>query len=127
VAGLDLAKALKGLHGKWGLLQKLLDGFRSDFAGTAGEIRALLDAGELEQAAGRLHTLKGVAGMLGAPRLYQAAQHLELEIRSAGQVPAGWLEFQNAMEELLKGIADALLPEPMPAPGDADHGQDHRC
>jgi HPt (histidine-containing phosphotransfer) domain-containing protein len=87
------------------------------------DIRTALDAGNLDLAAGKLHTLKGVAGMLSASRLHEAAQRLEQELAVAGP-REGWPEFQDAFEELLAGIAGVLQAD-IPS-GGVGHGQDPR-
>jgi HPt (histidine-containing phosphotransfer) domain-containing protein len=119
IAGLDLTRALGGLNGNWPLLRKLLEGFRASFAPAQEEIRAALDAGDLDLAASKVHTLKGVAGMLSASRLHDAAHRLEQDLPGPG-----WPEFQTALEELLDGIAAVLAPPAKPSHGDAGHGQD---
>jgi HPt (histidine-containing phosphotransfer) domain-containing protein len=121
VKGLNLTKALGGLSGNWAVLLKLLAGFRDSFGGSLEDIRTALEAGDPGLAAGKLHTLKGVAGMLSASRLHEAAQRLEQEL-ALGTPHEGWPEFQDAFEELLAGIAGVQQPN-IPS-GGVGHGQD---
>ncbi len=110
--GLDLPAALAGLRGKWPRLAGLLKDFAQEFQDAVAELEALLQAEELPALAGRLHTLKGIAGMLSARRLQAAAGSTQTEIE-AGQVPPpSWPEFAAAMGELLDGVRALERPGP---------------
>jgi CheY-like chemotaxis protein len=74
---LDSGAALERLAGNRSLYQRLLKLVRVKHAGDAGLIRSALLAGNVSQAHLLVHTLKGVAGTIGATWLQDAAQGLE--------------------------------------------------
>ncbi|MDK9725033.1 MAG: response regulator [Sterolibacteriaceae bacterium MAG5] len=92
IAGFDLEGALLRFCGDAGLLRRVVGRFRSEQAGAAAAIRAALAAGARKDAVRAAHTLKGLAGNIGATALSAAAGQLE--------------------QALLKGAGeDVLLPE----------------
>jgi two-component system sensor histidine kinase/response regulator len=77
VPGLDVAAGLQRTLGKRGLYASLLLRFADQWADVAQRIRIAIggpDAGEAERLA---HTVKGVAGMLGADDVQAAAERVE--------------------------------------------------
>ncbi len=98
--GLDLEVALKNTADNPALLRKLLLRFRDTYGDTATRLRQLLD-GEDRDAAVRLsHTLKSVAGSLGAAGVQSLAAGIERDLR-AGQLPAAG-ELQLLEQELAR-------------------------
>ena len=75
--GLDIATALKRLGGNRKLLKKLLINFADDYSDTAEAIRKALDSGDIEYIRRTAHTIKGVAGNIGANKLSEVAAELE--------------------------------------------------
>jgi diguanylate cyclase (GGDEF)-like protein len=124
IPGLDLAKALSGLKGNWVRLHGLMKDFAEDSRNAGPELGALLAAGDLAAAGARLHTLKGIAGMLGANRLRDAIRTVETEVNAGQTAPPSWQVFEHAMRELLDGIQ--ALSEPKPWHAEVNHGQDRR-
>ena len=82
---LDIAAALKRLGGNRALLKKLLIDFADDYSDTADTLRKALDSGDIEYIRRTAHTIKGVAGNIGADDLAEAAR--DLEAASAGDCP----------------------------------------
>jgi len=101
--GFDLAEALNRLDNDHALLARLLRSFAEEQAGVQGQLDALLQAGKAGAAAALLHTLKGVAGNLGASSLAQAAKQLELEINSGGL-----LQSRPAFDEQLQTVLASI-------------------
>jgi two-component system sensor histidine kinase/response regulator len=81
VAGLDSADGLRRVGGNANLYVKLLRQFASQQAGAVGEIRAALATSDAASATRLAHTLKGVAGNLGAGEVQDAAAAVETLLR----------------------------------------------
>jgi PAS domain S-box-containing protein len=88
VDGLDRADGLRRVGGNSKLYVKLLRQFASQQAETVGQIRAALAANDRECATRLAHTLKGVAGNLGAGPVHAAAENLEGRLRNGSAVDA---------------------------------------
>jgi two-component system sensor histidine kinase/response regulator len=87
VDGLDSTDGLRRVRGNKTLYAKLLGQFANGQAGTVGQIRAALATGDVDGAMRLAHTLKGVAGNIGAGGVQNAAAAVEtlLRDRSAGE------------------------------------------
>jgi len=75
--GLDIITALKRLGGNRKLLKKLLIRFADDYSDIAETLEKALDSGDIEYIRRTAHTIKGVAGNIGADDLFEAARELE--------------------------------------------------
>ncbi len=110
--GLDVATGLARIGGNRVLYQKLLLEFRQENAQLAVSIRDSLASGQSERAARMIHTIKGVAGNIGASELQVAAEALERGLAGcAEEAPEALLA---AFTETLKrsmGAVDLLLPK----------------
>lgn len=76
--GIDLQAGLARVERDQQLYLKLLRRFRADQAGFAAAFRAAWSQGDRETATRLAHTLKGLAGNLGAHALQEAARRLEM-------------------------------------------------
>jgi CheY-like chemotaxis protein/nitrogen-specific signal transduction histidine kinase len=101
IAGMDPRVTARTCGGDLAFLADLLLEFETEFGALAGEIRQDLAAGNTEQAASRLHSLRGVAAPMGAVSLASAAESLEIACRAPGQ---RFETFEFAMREFLEGI-----------------------
>jgi CheY-like chemotaxis protein len=79
---IDVPEALRRLGGREQLYRRLLAQFATRYEGPPLQLRASLAAGDTTSAVMNLHTLKGVAGNLGATALRQASADLEELLRS---------------------------------------------
>lgn len=116
---LDVQSALKRLGGNNALYQKLLTRFRDTYTPDAAGLEALLEAGDLISAEREAHTLKGLAGSLGAASLQSAAAALEQTCKSgAGLVEckAALANMQSVLRKVLESIDRHLDPGQQPAP-----------
>ncbi len=77
IPGIDVEAGLARVSGKRELYNKLLLQFRSEYADYARVIGAALEGGNTQKAKILVHTLKGVAGTLGAGVLQESAAALE--------------------------------------------------
>lgn len=107
VDGLQLDVALQRLGGNRGLLRKLLQRFRDSQADVAGAVRAALDAGDHEESVRLAHTLKGLAGNIGANHLMHLAAELEAALRHQQQdvITQALLQVEQAVATLVADLA----------------------
>jgi PAS domain S-box-containing protein len=110
--GIDLRRALGTLESAT-LLRKLLFSFRRENLSLLGDLRQALKAGDLERARRLVHTVKGVAGNLGATELSRAARALEPGLQQQGDEPFErlWEAFAGRLDEVLGSV---LLLEQVP-------------
>ncbi len=78
--GLDLATGIRRLEGNRKLYMKLLKQFNKDSLTMVAEIKDALDTGNSKTARRLAHTVKSMAGSLGALELYGVAADLESAI-----------------------------------------------
>ena len=112
LTGIDVEAALERLRGNRKLLTKLLDEVARNHAEDDELIRSALEAGELDDARLRAHTLKGVAGNLSMGVLCEAATELESAIVEAKEAPAAnrsvldtrLVEVKAALIEVIESI-----------------------
>ncbi|MES9844297.1 MAG: transporter substrate-binding domain-containing protein [Candidatus Sedimenticola sp. PURPLELP] len=79
--GIDREAGLRHLAGNKKLYRKLLGKFIDSQSGAPVEISAALETGDDEEARRLAHSVKGVAGNIGAIQLQQACQLLETAIK----------------------------------------------
>ncbi|KQV84778.1 hypothetical protein ASD15_06335 [Massilia sp. Root351] len=81
--GIDTRRGLHLVAGNSALYLQLLDSFRQNQRGTAESLRAALARRDAVEAAAIAHSLRGVAGNLGATSLERAARDLEIALAPA--------------------------------------------
>jgi two-component system sensor histidine kinase/response regulator len=96
VDGLNSADGLRRVGGNDKLYVKLLRQFASQQGDAIGQIRAALATNDVESATRLAHTLKGVAGNLGAVGVQDAAAAVETALRSGYPADAT----SHALEQL---------------------------
>jgi two-component system sensor histidine kinase/response regulator len=104
VDGLDSADGLRRVGGNTKLYVKLLRQFASQQADAVGQIRAALAGNDADCATRLAHTLKGVAGNLGASQVQAAAAAVEKLLRDGSSEAA-----INASLDQLAGVLDPCL------------------
>jgi two-component system sensor histidine kinase/response regulator len=116
IAGIDQRFALNKLGGNRRLYRKLLLKFYESQANTATELRQALAQGQQDVARRMAHTLKGLAGNVGARELQSLSERLEqLILAGAGDaLLAGLDHFETMLTELLKRMGAALAAELLP-------------
>ena len=125
--GIDLAKALGHLRGDRRLLRRLLQDFLQDHAGDARTIEQALAQGDVACVHRMAHTLKSVAGALGARTLERQAMALESICKASSGAPqaeifAAAAGLEHALDPLLANLRHALQGES--ATGLAGHEPD---
>ena len=81
IVGLDIRVGLHHTDGKVSLYSQLLRRFARDYSNFGTTIKTLLAAGDWDQAMREAHTLKGLAGSLGAKEVQPRAAALEKAVR----------------------------------------------
>lgn len=105
--GIDQAAGLSYMNGDRHLYRRLLTKFIHQFSGFVAEMERDLQAGDQLRAARAAHTLKGVAGSLGMPRLSEAAVALDeaFKAHDRGRIDALLAgSLREALEEILAGL-----------------------
>nr|WP_315240300.1 response regulator [uncultured Albidiferax sp.] len=111
IQGLDTTLGLKRVMGKQSLYLGMLRKFTTGQAQTTQRIGEALQAADSATAERLAHTLKGVAGNIGASDLQQAAGLLEAAIH-AGQPSDALLEPVHSQLAALVAALQAALPAP---------------
>jgi PAS domain S-box-containing protein len=104
VDGLDSADGLRRVAGNKKLYMKLLREFTSQQADAVAQIRAALATNDTECATRLAHTLKGVAGSLGAGPVQTAAAAVEKLLRDQATA-----DTTNSALEQLAAVVDPFL------------------
>ena len=108
--GISIVDGLFRVNQNRRLYLRLLRSFARDFAGTSKELVGCLERGMHDDAGRLAHSVKGVAGNLGAKELSvraAAAEHL-LATGTAEQSSAVLLDFIQTLEEVLDGLRQNL-------------------
>jgi HPt (histidine-containing phosphotransfer) domain-containing protein len=98
---------LRRVAGNQALYGKLLLDFHRDYATSAESIRAAIAGDRLSDAERQVHTLKGVAGNIGAMDLHRTAQELEAVLRRGDLGKAGNLvaDLEREVALVIQGLA----------------------
>ena len=107
--GLDLAGALERVAGEEALLCEILQQFAQQFGEVAAEMAGMLRGGRIEELRQHAHMLKGVAGNVGATRLYDCAAAIDGAIR-AGASDVSLVELGEAVHQVCDSIATLAAP-----------------
>ncbi|WP_460534038.1 two-component regulator propeller domain-containing protein [Chitinimonas naiadis] len=83
LSDVDIDQGLRYMNGSRKLYLRLLERFRSGYADTPEKMAALLEQGQYEEAHRLAHTLKGLAGNMGAGQIITAAAALEHALDTA--------------------------------------------
>jgi PAS domain S-box-containing protein len=102
---LDVDAALGRLGQNGALYGRLARRFGETQGATISRLRRLLASGDHQGAILLVHTLRGLAGNLGANRLAMLAGELETLLKQAGAVPPG---LEERVSGLAAGLDDAL-------------------
>ena len=105
LAGVNTDEALAMLNGNVALYRKILKSFRADQADAALRIRQACAAGDRQTAMQLAHSLRGLAGNVGAEALAGAAREVELALRNMRDDPAA------ALLDKLEQCLDSLIGE----------------
>lgn len=128
--GLDTERGLCRCGGRAGLYRTILQRFACEQGTTAEEIARLWRAGDRVGATRLAHTLKGVAGTVGADAVAACAAHLQQALEALQADPRAppaleenpqWRALRDALVPLAADLIRVLGPPPsMPVPAAAD-------
>jgi CheY-like chemotaxis protein len=106
VEGLDTHVGLQYMAGRPRLYLAMLDRFVGSHADSGARIRQSLAQGDDEGAVRTAHTLKGLAGTLGAIRLQELARTLEtaMEQRQSREVQAALIPLEAELQRLVTAL-----------------------
>jgi len=101
--GVDVQAGLGAVNSDWKLYTKLLNNFHNRHQNIKEEIQTELECGNLDVAQRLAHTIKGVAGTLGANRLSEISSQLESAIKNDGsdRIP-------NLLDSFAKEVARVM-------------------
>ncbi|MBT7789040.1 MAG: response regulator [Calditrichaeota bacterium] len=105
--GIDIKDGLKRVGGSKDFYRKLLLKFADSYHGFEKELRNLLSAGDIETATRNAHSLKGVAGNLGATELFKWAGDLEIVLKDnrVGSLDDNISKVSTTLSEVLESIS----------------------
>jgi two-component system sensor histidine kinase/response regulator len=116
--GIDVAQGLKRVAGNRKLYLKLLREFHRDYPAAVGTIQEAIAGNRLEEALRLAHTLKGVAGSLGAMNLFADAGEIESALKAGDpeKAAANLPKVAELLQTVISGLAAvAETPEKVPA------------
>jgi two-component system sensor histidine kinase/response regulator len=104
--GIDMVMALRNLGGNRTLLRRLLRDFADEHVDDLKTARAYLERGEQEGATRVAHTLKGLAGTLGARELQTSAGRLEDLLRDGDDASAALTDCEERLHAVVLGLGE---------------------
>lgn len=108
VPGLDLALGLRNAMGRRALYADMLRRFLDGQGGAAGRIASALAGGDTELATREAHTLRGLAGTVGAVALQDCAGRLEDALRDAPDRLGSTGPLVDELRQRLDALVQAL-------------------
>ncbi len=120
IAGVDVRAGLRTVGGNVKLYRSLLRDFHRDYSELVPDLQARLKSGDYQAVQAATHTMKGVAGNIGARKLYDAAASVESKLKEGrnSEAEEAFPEFAQAFGELMVNLEPlareeaGLLPEP---------------
>ncbi len=107
IAGIDVDGTLKRINNNRTLFRKLLGEFARDNKNVIEDLNFYFQAGEIEKVVHIVHTLKGVAGNLGASSLQEVAQSVEEGLRKDGNMAVDLVVgLEKCLHEVLEGVQE---------------------
>ena len=107
----DVAGALTRLMNNKKLYTKLLTRFEKEYSEYDKLIRGVLESGNYEEAMLHSHTMKGLAGNLGAERLRTVSQEVETLCKNRAELQEfepHLAEFSKELERAVQAVRDGV-------------------
>jgi polar amino acid transport system substrate-binding protein len=120
IAGIDTKSALKRTGGNRRRYEALLRKFAQQQAEAVEEIRAALAAGDSATAERVAHSLKGVAGNLGATGLAEAAKKAETAVKTGQGLEVALDSLSRSLAAIVQAIRAELATEAFAGEASAD-------
>ena len=115
--GIDVESGLKRVGGNQKLYKDLLRKFHDDYPETTDRIKAALAAGDYELAQRLAHTVKGVAGTIGALDMQAGAGELEMAIKNDREDVQDLIDTFDQLLQTTIQVLSAVPPPAEEAPG----------
>jgi len=114
IPGISIKSGLAKVRGNHTLYRKLLSKFHRNYQNVADDIKRALEEDDQETATRLAHTLKGLAGNIGAQSLHVAASGLEAALRQTQSeiIPICLHGFSESLKQVLDSIAGLELKDP---------------
>jgi PAS domain S-box-containing protein len=110
IDGLEIDNALQRLGGNKKLYRDLLSDFVRNYNGAVEKVRDSLEKGDYETAKRLAHTLKGVAGNIGAVQVFEQAKLLD-EAIAAGEITNDDIlldAVEESLDVVLRNVSERL-------------------
>ncbi len=110
IEGIDIKSALGRVAGNEKLLRKLLGRFVETQSDVAERIKTAMDNNDTETATREAHTIKGLAGSIGADLLFLYAENLETLLKKgvSDTLDTTLETFASELSSLMKRVSFAL-------------------
>ncbi len=114
--GINVSSGIERTGGNIGRYKKLLRQFASNQGGAHVRIQEAINSGSMEEAVRIAHTLKGIAGTVGASELQEKARGLESLLKGDEQDQTAALlnEIGNILDTIVTEINNHLVEESPP-------------
>ena len=109
LSGLDTVAGIERCGGNEKVYRKILHKFREGQSSAPQRIRAALAKGDHKIAEREVHTLKGVAGNIGAEAVQAAAKTVETQLKQGEDPAAALTEFDKVLNNLIDQLS--ALPD----------------
>jgi two-component system sensor histidine kinase/response regulator len=120
--GVDVAGALRRTAGNETLYLKLLNSFLTTHRDAAQKLEETLQRGDQTSAERLVHTIKGVAGNLGAMALHASADVLEQALREGTSPAQGQELFNQCLAATVNLLDQSILPKNPAVSHEPDRG-----
>ncbi|MBF0473391.1 MAG: response regulator, partial [Nitrospirae bacterium] len=110
IEGLETVKTLERVGGNIKLLRKLITRFVETQGDVMERIKSALDKNDIETAVREAHTIKGLAGNIGADKMFKLSGSVEGMIKNAkpDNLSEALAEMGQELDDLLKRINKAM-------------------
>ncbi|CAA6677033.1 MULTISPECIES: response regulator [unclassified Lentimonas] len=118
IDGLDLEKGMQSVAGRWELYEKILRKFITNYADIGEELSSKIKNKQYDDAQRSAHSLKGLAGSIGAHELQKAAKIAEQAIKDQhlDEAQTAFRQIQSVIEPLIANIQSTIGKSTEPAP-----------
>ncbi len=108
--GIDTEVGLRRIMDNIPFYKDVLKKFKDNYEFSAKEIKVLYDKGDIETAKLKVHTIKSVAGSIGATELQESTKLLEVAISSDGmeKVPELIDQYGSSLQEVIYSIVSMV-------------------
>ena len=119
IPGIDVSAGMQRVAGNSSLYRKLLVRFTREYTGFKDEVTGYLNHSKNEDAVRAAHTVKGVAGNLGAGELQKEAAELEHSLRDGAREE----NLINGVSKMINSLADEIIKSGIAEEDDAEEGK----